>query len=240
MKYLELTYSDAAQNLACDEALLEVFEQSCSGEELLRIWQPDKFFVVLGHGNKWLEEVITSACAADEVPVLRRCSGGGTVLQGPGCLNYSLILRQNNFASSSVREAFDFVLGRHRSCLEGLIGTPVSIKGISDLTLGERKFSGNAQYRKRQYVLVHGTFLLDFDLRSMEKFLKIPTKQPDYRRQRGHNEFLANLKIEVEIIRGALRSCWSAKVGFDAKPLERIIQGLLRERYQCREWNEKF
>jgi lipoate-protein ligase A len=88
--------------------------------------------------------------------------------------------------------------------------------------------------------LVHGTFLLDFDLRSMEKFLKIPTKQPDYRGQRGHNEFLANLKIEVEIIRGALRSCWSAKVGFDAKPLERIIQGLLRERYQCREWNEKF
>lgn len=240
MKYLELTFPDAARNLACDEALLEVFEQGCSGEELLRLWQPDKVFVVLGHGNKCLEEVVTSACAAADVAVLRRCSGGGAVLQGPGCLNYSLILRQNNFTSASVREAFDFVLGRHRSCLERLIGSPVSIKGISDLTLGERKFSGNAQYRKRQYVLVHGTFLLNFELRSMEKFLKIPTKQPDYRRQRGHGEFLANLKIEVAVLREALRSCWSAKAGFDVKPLEGIIHGLLRERYQCPEWNEKF
>jgi len=81
MKYLELTYPEAAHNLACDEALLEIFEQSRGGEELLRLWQADQFFVVLGHGNKWREEVDASACAANGIPVLRRCSGGG---QSPG------------------------------------------------------------------------------------------------------------------------------------------------------------
>lgn len=240
MKYLELTYSNAAQNLACDEALLEFFEQSLSGEELLRLWQSDKYFVVLGHGNQWRQEVDASACAAHGIPVLRRCSGGGTVLQGPGCLNYSLILRQDNFTDASVRAAFDFVLDRHRSCLERLLGSPVSIRGISDLTLGERKFSGNAQYRKRHYVLVHGTFLYDFDLRSMEIFLKVPTKQPAYRRQRGHNNFLVNLEVAVKRLRESLQTCWSAGDGFDATPLESMVRRLLRERYQCTEWNNKF
>lgn len=240
MNYLELTFADAAQNLACDEALLEIFEQSHGGGELLRLWHPDQYFVVLGHGNKWREEVDASACAANGIPVLRRCSGGGAVLQGPGCFNYSLILRQDNIAGAGVRAAFEFVLARHRSCLEPLIGGAVSIRGISDLTLGERKFSGNAQYRKRQYVLVHGTFLLDFDLRSMEKVLKIPTKQPDYRRQRRHNDFLVNLEVEVEIIRGSLRCCWSATDDYNPVPLESIVDRLVHERYQCTEWNEKF
>jgi lipoate-protein ligase A len=240
MKYLELTYANAAQNLACDEALLEFFEQSGSGEELLRLWQSDKYFVVLGHGNKWREEVDGSACAAKGIPVLRRCSGGGTVLQGPGCLNYSLILSQHNFSGASVGAAFEFVLERHRVCLEPLIGNPVSIRGISDLTLGARKFSGNAQYRKRQYVLVHGTFLLDFDLRLMEKFLKVPTKQPDYRRQRAHYDFLVNLQVRVEMIRESLRTCWSATDVFDPISLETNIHRLLRKRYQCADWNEKF
>ena len=52
MNYLELTFPDAAHNLACDEALLEIFEQSHSGGELLRIWHPEQYFVVVGSRNK--------------------------------------------------------------------------------------------------------------------------------------------------------------------------------------------
>ncbi len=146
-------------------------KQARGSEELLRIWQPVQYFVVLGHGNKWRDEIESSACAADDIPVLRRCSGGGTVMQGPGCLNYSLILRQDNFSGDSVQAAFDFVLDRHRRSLEALTAQPVSVKGQSDLTLGERKFSGNAQYRKREYVLVHGTFLLHYDFSLIERYL---------------------------------------------------------------------
>jgi len=239
MKYLELTFSDAAQNLACDEALLEYFEQAHSGEELLRIWQPAQYFVVLGHGNKWRDEIETAACAADKIPVLRRCSGGGTVLQGPGCLNYSLILRQENFSSALVKAAFDFVLARHRSCLEALSAGPVTAQGLSDLTLSECKFSGNAQYRKRDYVLVHGTFLLDFDLSAIEKYLRLPARQPGYRRQRSHGEFLVNLEVDPGKLREALRSTWAAIEEFVSIPTD-LINRLISERYRCAAWNEKF
>lgn len=239
MNYLDLSFPDAAQNLACDEALLETFEQTDGGGDLLRLWESDTYFVVLGHGNKWRDEVDAAACAAGGVSVLRRCSGGGTILQGPGCLNYTLILRQSNFAGAGVRAAFDYVLERHRTCLAALISEPVSIKGISDLTLGERKFSGNAQYRKRRYVLIHGTFLLHFDIGAMEEFLKIPTTQPDYRGQRGHEDFLINLKIPAEKLRGSLRLCWGADSEFRAVPL-RSMEPLVKNRYRRADWNEKF
>ena len=239
MNYLDLSFPDAAQNLACDEALLETFEQTDGGGDLLRLWESDTYFVVLGHGNKWRDEVDAAACAAGGVSVLRRCSGGGTILQGPGCLNYTLILRQSNFAGAGVRAAFDYVLERHRTCLAALISEPVSIKGISDLTLGERKFSGNAQYRKRRYVLIHGTFLLHFDIGAMEEFLKIPTTQPDYRGQRGHEDFLINLKIPAEKLRGSLRLCWGADSEFRAVPL-RSREPLVKNRYRRADWNEKF
>ena len=239
MNYLELTFPDAAQNLACDEALLEIFEQSHGGGELLRLWHPEQYFVVLGHGKKWRDEVNAAACAADGIAVLRRSSGGGTVLQGPGCLNYTLILRQNNLFGPHVQAAFDFVLARHRRALEALTSQPVSVQGLSDLTLGERKFSGNAQYRKRVYVLVHGTFLLHFDLRLIERYLRLPVTQPEYRRRRSHCEFLVNAEVDPAKLRDSLRLQWSAEEDFKAIPVD-LINRLMGERYQCAGWNEKF
>ena len=60
MKYLDLTFSDPASNLACDEALLELCE---NGEEngILRVWEPDNYFVVLGYSNKVAREVNVAA-----------------------------------------------------------------------------------------------------------------------------------------------------------------------------------
>ena len=73
MKYLELTFPDAAQNLACDEALLEFFEQSDSGEELLRLWHPDNtlsFWVMATNGARksmlQLAPPMVSPCYGDE------------------------------------------------------------------------------------------------------------------------------------------------------------------------------
>src|SRR6185437_16520108 len=92
MKYIDLTLPTPAGNLALDEALLEWCEAG-DGVELLRFWEPMEPFVVLGYANHAAKEADLEACLAAKIPVLRRCSGGGTVLQGAGCLNYSLILK---------------------------------------------------------------------------------------------------------------------------------------------------
>ena len=239
MKYLDLTFADAAQNLACDEALLENLERARSGDELLRLWWPERYFVVLGHGNRWRDEVVATTCAADGIPVLRRCSGGGAILQGPGCLNYSLFLRQDNFFNANVQAAFDFVLCRHRISVQALTSCAVSLRGHSDLALDERKFSGNAQYRKRDYVLVHGTFLLRFEIPRIARYLKLPVRQPDYRRQRDHGDFLINLEIAQDKLCLALRSAWGAEEPYATVPRD-AIDRLTEERYRRAEWNEKF
>src|ERR1039458_9324222 len=92
MKLCDLTLGTPEENLACDEVLLDLCEAGAS-DELLRWWTPPQYFVVVGYANKADIEVNLAFCRQFNIPVLRRCTGGGTVLQGPGVLNYSLILR---------------------------------------------------------------------------------------------------------------------------------------------------
>src|SRR5271167_3895963 len=92
MKLLDLTLPSPAENLGCDEALLDWREEN-GGEEILRFWESPETFVVAGYANKIATEVNVAACKAKGIPIFRRCSGGGTVLQGAGCFNYALILR---------------------------------------------------------------------------------------------------------------------------------------------------
>ncbi len=102
-----------------------------------------------------------------------------------------------------------------------------------------RKFSGNAQYRKRRFVLFHGTFLLHFDISFLEKLLPVPSKQPAYRQNRTHGNFLTNLNLPPHKVKEALKQSWSARVEFKNIPFE-TIERLARERYSSDEWNLKF
>jgi len=239
VKYLDLTFFDPASNLACDEALLEF----CEGNEedgLLRVWEPDRFFVVMGYSNKVASEVNVTACEAKGIPIFRRFSGGGTVLQGPGCLNYSLVLRNERLGiATDLTASFRFVLERHLKFCASQSAETIQIQGISDLALDGRKFSGNAQHRKRLYSLFHGTFLLRFDIPLIEKYLTMPSRQPDYRRGRSHEAFLCNLSIAPNDVRRALKQAWEADEQLQEIPFDRI-EALLRERYCRDEWNFKY
>src|SRR2546429_10004517 len=121
MKYCDLTLPSAEENLACDEVLLDLCDEGDAGE-VIRFWEPAQYFVVVGYGNKLATEVNVPFCQLNTIPVLRRCSGGGTVLQGPGCLNYSLILRiDSDPALQTVTGTNRFVMERNRAALETLL-----------------------------------------------------------------------------------------------------------------------
>ena len=237
MKFLELTFAEPAANLACDEALLETAEAGTPHAECLRIWQAPNHFVVLGHSNRSAAHVNPAACRAHGIPILRRISGGGTVVQGPGCLNYSLILE--NGERRNIADTFRFVLERHCRVTEKLAGKAPRFEGISDLTIDGRKFSGNAQYRKARFVLVHGTFLLNFDLPMIERLLPVPTQQPAYRANRSHGAFVVNLHLDSRELVDALKRVWGASEILMGVPNGRIEQ-LVRARYSKSEWSEKF
>ena len=92
MHYLDLTLPSMAENLALDEALLELADAGSDEVEILRVWRADAACVVLGRSSRASDEVDLAAADALAAPVYRRVSGGASVLVGPGCMFYSLIL----------------------------------------------------------------------------------------------------------------------------------------------------
>lgn len=250
MRLLDQTYPVGAENLACDEALLDWSEEN-GGDGALRFWAPENYFVVVGYGNHVDVEVNRAACAADSIPVLRRCSGGGTVLQGPGCLNYSLILKiEEGGPLQNITAANRFIMERNRAAIQSVIPgseSIVEVRGHTDLTLvtrhaslvASKKFSGNAQRRKRHYLLFHGTFLLQFDLPLISRYLRMPSKQPDYRQDRSHQDFLTNIPASAEAIRQALCEAWDARDSLEVIPQDSIAL-LMRDKYVTDMWNLKF
>ena len=239
MNYCEFTFATPAENLACDEALLDLCEAGlCDG--LLRLWEPSQYFVVLGYANKAATEVNLPFCCQNTIPVLRRCTGGGTVLQGPGCLNYSLILGHDDSGPlHSISTTNQFVLQRHEAMLAPLLQAPVQIQGHTDLAIGGLKFCGNAQRRKKNFLLFHGSFLLHLDLALVEKTLPLPSKQPAYRANRSHSDFLINLNVPAHPLKSALVKTWSASEPLAQMPLDQI-SSLARQKYELDQWNFRF
>jgi lipoate-protein ligase A len=237
MRFLDLTLATPADNLALDEALLLEAEAGRGGE-VLRVWEWPHAAVVLGSGCRLAEDVDESACEGEGVPVLRRSSGGGTVLLGGGCLLYTLVLNYGRSgALEEIRPSYCFILERVGAALGGP-EAGVGQAGISDLAVGGRKFSGNAQQRKRRHLLHHGTLLYDFDLARVGRYLRPPPRQPAYRAGRAHADFLLNLPLPAEELKRRLRAAWQAGDEGAARP-EGLVRQLVQDKYAAPEWTRR-
>ena len=234
LRLLDLSYASPSENLACDEALLDELESGV-GEPTLRFWESPDHFVVLGYSNPIATEVNRAECERRGIPILRRSSGGGTVVQGPGCLNYNLTLPITH-ETASITDTNCFVMRRNRDALRQLLNREVEIKGHTDLAIGDLKFSGNAQRRKSRALVFHGCFLLNFDLALIDAVLAHPSKEPDYRAGRTHGAFIINIQTPAADVRNALCQAWSAREERRAPDIQRLV----RERFSDRAWNEKF
>jgi lipoate-protein ligase A len=237
MRLLDLTLPAPAENLALDEALLLAAEESGAGE-VLRLWELPALAVVVGSGGSVEIDVNVAACAADGVPVLRRASGGGTVLLGPRCLCYSLVLScEAEPGLSDIRASNRYVLGRVGRALCGVM-PDAGVEGTSDLATRGRKFSGNAQQRKRRHFLHHGTLLCGFDLALVGRYLNAPERQPEYRRDRTHDEFVMNLPATVAEVKRLLVEEWQPAGEYEPVPLDAVVR-LVGEKYSRDEWNRR-
>lgn len=235
MRLLDHSLPSAEENLALEEALLEEAEAGRWGEQL-RLWSQPSVAVVLGVSGQVADEVHLPACQVDGVPVLRRPSGGGTVLLGPGCLCFSLLLDlEARPHLRAVGQSNRFILGTLAAGLAAA-GLTVELLGSSDLAIAGRKFSGNAQRRGRRFLLHHGTLLHAFPLEAIGRYLKEPPRQPEYRQRRVHDRFVRNLPLDEETLRRTLASTWQATPASAPLPLDRVRQ-LVEQRYSRQEWN---
>lgn len=206
MQYLDLSFDDPIQNILCDEVLLTLANKH-DGDEVVRFWESPIYFVVLGRTGKEQEDLKFNAIKQDNIAVLRRCSGGGTVVQGKGCFNFSFVLSKKKRPklegiTDSYRYLSALLVDAFKQC-----GIEVIFQPISDLAdaITNKKFSGNAQKRGRDFILHHGTVLYDFDLNLISKYLNMPQDMPKYRNGRSHLDFVTNINVSVSAIKQAFQ-----------------------------------
>lgn len=157
----------------------------------VRLWEPPAVAVVLGRGNDEAREVRSEACRADGVPVLRRLGGGGAVVLGPGCLVVSVARAvARPLAVGDHLRAAVAALAR---ALERGAGLPLEARGTGDLCLGDRKVLGSSAFARRGVFLYQASLLVDLDLGLVDRYLRHPSREPEYRRGRPHGEFLTTL-----------------------------------------------
>lgn len=119
------------------------------------------------------------------VPVVRRFSGGGTVVVDANTLFVTLICQHGAIAVHPYPEAI-------MQWAQTLFHAPISLKE-NDYVIGQHKCGGNAQYLRKERWLHHTTLLWDYSPHLMS-YLKQPEKQPAYRADRLHEAFLCRLK----------------------------------------------
>ncbi len=258
--WFDVKLPSVEENLAVDEALLEQAHEGLTTETWVRTWMAAEPTIVLGSSSRMDEEIDLVKCDAAGVRVVRRPSGGATVVLGPGCLMWSVIT-PHPIATPSIEAIHAAMLEPLAASLNTALlratspaGRRVVRRGTSDLAIvesgtgavdydlhtaaGERKISGNALRVRRHGVLYHGTLLDSFDLALVGSVLRHPPREPDYRSQRSHGDFLANLNLGRDVLKGIVRGAFNATLACPGWPRDRVAT-LVSERYSARDWTRR-
>jgi lipoate-protein ligase A len=175
-----------------------------TGKEALAFWKSSRPAIVMGKGRKAEEDVNVGPAEADGIPIYVRPSGGGTVFL-PGardetgrvlCVTKVLPVQGSDLKGHPIRQLFRTGLKIVVDALESM-GVAVKFLGISDIAVGGKKLAGCAQARKRNAVMVHSSILISAPIDEIERYLKHPTDEPDYRRSRSHREFITDVVGET-------------------------------------------
>ncbi len=236
MRLIHYSHPDPATNLALEEVLLDEVEQGRS-PDTLRFWESPVPFVVLGTAQVLADEVKGPHCLADGMPIMRRCTAGGCVLQGPGSFNYALYLTYDSFPeTASLHASYRFILGKVCDALATL-GIAATHEGTSDIAIGGLKVSGNAQRRRRRALLHHGTLLYQADAVAISRYIREPADRPNYRGSRSHGEFVTALPATPEALATVLSAAFGPCDASTLTPEEALrAADLAREKYNQAVW----
>ena len=146
--------------------------------------------IVMGISGKPEQLIHLEKTENDSIPIIKRFSGGGTVVVDHNTLFVTFIGNHQILPCAPfpqkimkwTEELYHPLFGQHQMQLRE-----------NDYVIGDRKFGGNAQSITKGRWLHHTTFLWDYDTEKMD-YLKNPQRAPQYRERRHHKDFLCCLK----------------------------------------------
>ncbi|MBI5503806.1 MAG: hypothetical protein HY899_03335 [Deltaproteobacteria bacterium] len=193
---VEVLAGNAAQcRVALEEdfALLDRVEEGAA--PAVHVWSCTEPAAVIGVGQDATVEVDLDHCRRAGIAVLRRASGGGAVMVGRGTLQYAFALPYTlspvlHDIGASKALCNQMLI---RALAEAGAGADLLADRSGDLRVGDRKAAGLALRRRRRAMLLHGTILVEAEIQVLAPALRHPSREPDYRAGRTHEEFLINL-----------------------------------------------
>lgn len=143
--------------------------------------------IVLGVSRQLDTDVHVATAQQDQIPIIKRYSGGGSVFLDENSLIITWIVNSEQTMPSS-KELFDWT----QQIYSKLFPNTFAIRE-NDYTLENKKIGGNAQYIQKNRWVHHTSFLWDFDPNKLARYLPLPQTQPIYRQQRSHLDFLTGI-----------------------------------------------
>lgn len=159
-----LIYNDKTNpyfNLAMEEYFLKNF---C--DDIFILWRNEPSIIV-GKNQNTLSEINIEYVKENNIPVVRRQSGGGAVFHDLGNINFTFIANDKKGFSDFKRFTQPIIN------LLRTLDIDATFSGRNDLLIDGKKFSGNAQYNYKNRVMHHGTLLFSSQISDLSNALKV-------------------------------------------------------------------
>lgn len=183
--------SDNVPVHAYDLADLHFF-QNCTADRDAFVFVPDERIIVLGRGSNPETAFHPEPVIRDRIPVMKRPSGGETVILSPETLVIAVV--QNGIPLSSPHRYFKTYSETIIHTLNRFGLDNLHQRGISDICIGEKKILGSSIYWHHQKLLYHAVLNVGEPLENLERYLQHPPREPAYRSSRSHFEFVTSLR----------------------------------------------
>jgi lipoate-protein ligase A len=250
-RLLSLNVYNAYMNMALDEAILRLrARDECPNTIRFYRWNPSA--VSIGYFQIAEQEVNLEVCEELGVNVVRRMTGGGAVFHDcRGEITYSVIVDQDDpTIPRDLVESYRLLCG---GIVLGLrkLGMNAEFKPINDVVLKGKKISGNAQTRREGVLLQHGTVLVDVDVKTMFKVLKVGKEKISDKAIKLAEERVTSIRrelareIKFEEVYDALKDGFSEALGIElreeslTKEELELAENLRKTKYQLRDWTFK-
>lgn len=237
MYFLDKASRDPYFNIALEEFVLKQTDK-----DIFMLWENSPSLIVGKHQNPY-QEVNPSYLLSDEIAVIRRISGGGTVFHGDGNFNYTFITSSKNSSDKVNFGKYTLPIIQFLN----KVGVPAAMTGKSNLTVNGLKFSGNAAHVFKNRSIHHGTLLFDADLKQIKNYLRPESTHIRSRAVSSIRAMVTNLKplladTDAKHFRDELQKAVIQHFGdegvfeLSADELQQI-QKLSESKYKTSEWN---
>lgn len=236
----------AAENMALDDVLVELKGRGAT-PNTIHFLQFSPKAALVGFHQSVQEEIRTEYCRDHEIDVNRRITGGGAILFDETQLGWEVICDKSFFG-------LDLPTARLFKALCDPVVTALRILGVesgfrprNDIEVNGRKISGTGGTASDGAFLFQGTMLVDFDVDTMLKSLRIPVEKLRAKEIQSVRERVTCLKWELgrtpplEAVKRAIRTGFEERLGIRLEPgdltvAERRLYEEKLKYYESAEW----